>query len=51
MLATSVESGVHSGNRLKELLAVHGGRGGGSAQMAQASLPSVDALNSLLAAL
>jgi len=51
MLATSVESGVHAGNRLKELLSVHGGRGGGSAQMAQASLPSVDALNALLAAL
>ena len=51
MLATSVESGVHAGNRLKELLAVHGGRGGGSAQMAQASLPSAEALNALLAAL
>jgi alanyl-tRNA synthetase len=51
MLATSVESGVNAGKRLKELLAVHGGRGGGSAQMAQASLPSVEALNALLAAL
>lgn len=51
MLATSIESGVHAGNRLKELLAVHGGRGGGSAQVAQASLPSVEALNGLLAAL
>jgi len=51
MLATSIESGVHAGDRLKELLAAHGGRGGGSAQMAQASLPSVDALNALLAAL
>lgn len=51
MLAASAESGVHAGNRLKELLAVHGGRGGGSAQMAQASLPTVEALNALLAAL
>jgi alanyl-tRNA synthetase len=51
MLAASAESGVHAGNRLKELLAVHGGRGGGSAQMAQASLPSAEALNSLLAGL
>jgi len=51
MLATSTQSGVHAGNRLKELLSVHGGRGGGSAQMAQGSLPSVDALNALLAAL
>jgi alanyl-tRNA synthetase len=51
MLATSVESDVHAGNRLKELLAIHGGRGGGSAQMAQASLPSAEALNALLAVL
>lgn len=51
MIAASANSGVHAGNRLKELLAAHGGRGGGSAQMAQASLPSVAALNSLLAAL
>jgi len=51
MLATSAGSQVNAGQRLKELLAVHGGRGGGSAQMAQASLPSVDALNALLAAL
>jgi alanyl-tRNA synthetase len=51
MLAASANSGVHAGNRLKELLAAHGGRGGGSAQMAQASLPSPEALNALLAAL
>lgn len=51
MLAASAKSGVHAGNRLKELLAAHGGRGGGSAQMAQASLPSPEALNALLAAL
>ncbi len=51
MLAASAESGVHAGNRLKELLAAQGGRGGGSAQMAQGSLPSVEALNALLAAL
>ena len=51
MLAASEESGVHAENRLKELLAAHGGRGGGSAQMAQASLPSRNALDALLAAL
>jgi alanyl-tRNA synthetase len=51
MIAASADSGVHAGNRLKELLAAHGGRGGGSAQMAQASLPSLEALNALLAAL
>ena len=51
MIATSSESGIHAGNLMKQLLAVHGGRGGGSAQMAQASLPSVEALNALLVAL
>jgi alanyl-tRNA synthetase len=51
MLATSVESGVNAGKRLKELLTAHGGRGGGSAQMAQASLPSAEALSALLSEL
>jgi alanyl-tRNA synthetase len=51
MIAASADSGVHAGNRMKGLLAAHGGRGGGNAQMAQASLPSLEALNALLAAL
>ena len=49
--AASAASGIHAGNRLKEALAAHGGRGGGNAQLAQGSLPGVDALNALLAAL
>jgi alanyl-tRNA synthetase len=44
-------SGIHAGNRLKEALAAHGGRGGGHAQLAQGSLPGVEALNAVLATL
>jgi alanyl-tRNA synthetase len=48
LLAASTDSGIHAGNRVKELLAVHGGRGGGNAQLAQASLSGQEALNRLL---
>ena len=37
LLASSADSGVHCGNILKSVLAQMGGRGGGSAQMAQGS--------------
>jgi alanyl-tRNA synthetase len=37
LLASSADSGVHCGNVLKSVLAQVGGRGGGSAQMAQGS--------------
>lgn len=40
MLAASADSGVHAGNVLKSALTTAGGRGGGSATMAQGSLPS-----------
>ena len=39
LYAASAASGIHAGNRLKEALAAHGGRGGGNAQLAQGSLP------------
>jgi len=42
---------VHCGNMLKPLLAAHGGRGGGSANLAQGSLPTAEALRSVVAAL
>jgi alanyl-tRNA synthetase len=51
MLATSPSSGIDAGAVLKELLAASGGRGGGSARVAQGSLPSKDALMHLIAAL
>jgi alanyl-tRNA synthetase len=44
LVAASAGSGVHAGNLLKPLLAANGGRGGGSAQMAQGSLPDETAL-------
>lgn len=40
MLAASTDSGIHAGERVKALLASLGGRGGGAATMAQASLPA-----------
>ena len=40
MIATSADSGVHAGNILKNALTTAGGRGGGSATMAQGSVPS-----------
>lgn len=39
LLACSPDAGLHAGNTLKPLLAACGGRGGGSAVMAQGSVP------------
>jgi alanyl-tRNA synthetase len=39
LLAASADSGVHAGNVLKAAVTAAGGRGGGSAQMAQGSVP------------
>lgn len=41
----------HAGNELKPLLAAHGGRGGGSANLAQGSLPDANAVAAVAAAL
>ena len=51
LLATSLSSGIDAGAVLKELLAASGGRGGGSARLAQGSLPSKEALMHTIAAL
>ena len=51
MLAASADSGLHAGNLLKSALASAGGRGGGSASMAQGSLPSKTALEEVVRAL
>jgi alanyl-tRNA synthetase len=48
LLAAAPDSGVHAGNRIKELTAAHGGRGGGSATLAQGSFPSAAAFAALL---
>jgi alanyl-tRNA synthetase len=45
LLAASKDSGVNAGELLKAALAKAGGRGGGSATMAQGSLPSKDLLD------
>ncbi len=51
LLACSAGSGLHAGNLLRAALAPHGGRGGGSATMAQGSVPSKDALEQVTRAL
>jgi alanyl-tRNA synthetase len=47
LMAASKDSGINCGEILKRLLAPRGGRGGGSATMAQGSLPSSAALQEL----
>jgi alanyl-tRNA synthetase len=48
LLAVSKDAEVHAGEALKAALARVGGRGGGSAQIAQGSAPSRDALERIL---
>ncbi len=47
LLCVSNDSGIHAGNVLKAALNAVGGRGGGNAQLAQGSVPSLEALKSL----
>jgi alanyl-tRNA synthetase len=51
MLATSADSGIEAGKVLQPLLTQAGGRGGGSARMAQGSVPSAEALEQVVHAL
>lgn len=51
LLASGAETGIDAGQRLKAALEKCGGRGGGSARIAQGSLPSAGILESLVAAL
>ena len=51
LFATSQSSDVDAGRVLKELLSAAGGRGGGSPRLAQGSLPSKDALMTVIAAM
>ncbi len=48
LLAASSDSGVNAGEVLKAALAETGGRGGGSATVAQGSVPTAEALERLL---
>ena len=47
LLAASPDSGFHAGELLKAALTKSGGRGGGSATMAQGSLPTKDGMHEL----
>lgn len=51
LLASSEDSGVDAGRVLKDRLAKAGGRGGGSARLAQGSVPDVQTLDAVVAAL
>lgn len=51
LLATSEATGIEAGPRLRAALEKCGGRGGGSARVAQGSLPSVEVLEALVRAL
>jgi len=51
LLAASEDAGVDAGQRLKAALAEAGGRGGGTARIAQGSVTSKDALENVLAKL
>ncbi|MBI1786962.1 MAG: alanyl-tRNA editing protein [Acidobacteria bacterium] len=51
LLATSEDSGCDAGKTLRAALTAAGGRGGGSARLAQGSVPSRQAIEPVLAAL
>ncbi|HEY5061091.1 MAG TPA: DHHA1 domain-containing protein, partial [Gemmatimonadaceae bacterium] len=51
LLASSEDSGLDAGRVLKDRLAKAGGRGGGSARIAQGSVPDVQTLDAVVAAL
>ncbi|MEP7364350.1 MAG: alanyl-tRNA editing protein [Acidobacteriota bacterium] len=51
LVAVSPATGLHAGNLLKPLLTAAGGRGGGSATVAQGSLPAPEGLDAIEAEL
>jgi alanyl-tRNA synthetase len=51
LLAASKDSGVHAGDRVKEAVALAGGRGGGNPMLAQGSAPDLESLKAVIAAL
>ena len=51
LLAVSKDSSIHAGDRLKAAVAANGGRGGGTATMAQGSVPTLEALERVKALL
>ncbi len=51
LLAASADAGVHAGDRVKAAVTAAGGRGGGNPALAQGSVPSAAALESVVRAL
>ena len=51
LVAASKDSGVNAGNLVKQAVTANGGRGGGSPQMAQGSVPDAEALQRVVTAL
>jgi len=51
LVAAAADSGIHAGNILKQILAGHAGKGGGSATVAQGSLAGIEARHELQTAL
>ena len=51
LLAASVDSGIHAGDRVKAAVTAAGGRGGGNPALAQGSVPTADALRSVVEAI
>lgn len=51
LVASSEDSGVDAGRMIKERLAAAGGRGGGSPRIAQGSVPSAEAVETVVASL
>ena len=51
VFAASPDTGVNAGAKLKELLATHNGRGGGSSRAAQGTVPDGAVLDAIVAAL
>ncbi len=48
LLASSADSGVHAGDRLKAAVTAAGGRGGGNPALAQGSVPTAAALEAVI---
>jgi alanyl-tRNA synthetase len=51
LLAVAKDAGINAGERIKKAVTAHGGRGGGSASMAQGSVPTAEALERVKALL
>jgi len=51
LLAASVDSGIHAGDRVKSAVTGAGGRGGGNQTLGQGSVPTLEALQAMLSAL